>query len=445
VPEEINPNGKKIKRDAGIAGTLLRGYTVYILLGGLLLMLPFASVDNSGKSIIDSMYISASAVTTTGLVSVPTSSFNFLGQLIILILIQLGGIGYMTLGSFLLLLRGKDLNRGSYRLLNQSFTLPKSFSIKSFIINLVIFTLVIEVIIALILLPQFMNDDRANPVWSAIFHSVSAFSCAGFSLYDDNLMSYNGNAIVNMAISAASLLGGLGFIVLNDFSQYFKSKKVTFTTKIIIVSITGLVLMSTIGLVLYDSKTYNLMSAFFHSVTAITGAGFNTVPSNMSSFGGASFIILCILMFIGAAPAGTGGGVKVTNIVATLANLKSIILDKKPTIFKNEIPEYRVRSAVAHVFSYTLILVLGILLVLLFEPNSNGIPNPSDYIFEAFSAIGTAGLSTGVTANMSVMGKITMIVLMFAGRVGTKTIAFYALAIRSKDVHKYKKSEDIAT
>jgi trk system potassium uptake protein TrkH len=435
----------KIRRDAGISGALLRGYSIYIALGAILLMLPFASNSNVGKNFIDALYISTSAVTTTGLVSVPTSSFNFFGQLIILILIQLGGIGYMTLGSFLLLLRGKDLNKGSYRLLNQSFTLPKSFSIKSFIINLVLFTLAIELIIAVILFPQFSGDERANPYWSSIFHSVSAFCCAGFSLYDDNLMRYNSNVVVNIAISTASLLGGLGFIVLTDFTQYFKKKKVTFTTKIIIVSITLLVVASTIALAMYDPATYTPMSAFFHSVTAITGAGFNTVPANMTSFGGASFIILCGLMFIGAAPAGTGGGVKVTNMVATLANLKSIILDKKPTIFKNEIPAYRVRSAVAHVFSYSIILGLGILVTLLAEPKTSGIPNPSDYIFEAFSAIGTAGLSTGVTANMSVIGKFTMILLMFSGRVGTKTLAFYALAIRSKDVHKYKKSEDIAT
>jgi trk system potassium uptake protein TrkH len=439
-----NPRVRKIKKDLKITKKLLRGYVLYIILGSIILTLPIVTTSGRGTSLLDSFFIATSAITTTGLVSVKTSSFNFFGQGVILALIQLGGFGYMTIGSFLLLLRGKNVGYGKLKILNQSFTLPKDFSIKKFLMNLIYYTVVIEIIAAIILYISFSkNPQGANPVWAAIFHSVSAFACAGFSLYDNNLMGYQNDMIINTVISIESLLGGLGFIVFHDITGLFKKKKMTFTSKVIITTLAILITISTIFLTYYNSAVFTPMTALFHTITAITGAGFNTIETSVISFGGATFVVLCLLMFIGAAPSGTGGGVKVTTIIAILAHFKSLILDKPPTVLGNEIPSYRIRSALATYQSYIGILAIGILVSLSTVPISS-LTTPQ-YVFEAFSAIGTAGLSLGITDSLDATGKIVMIILMFAGRVGTKSFAFFALAIRHKDMHKYSKNEDLAT
>lgn len=437
-----------MKRDVTFIGILFRGYLAYILVGGALLTLPFLSKSTTFTNPIDALFTAASAVTTTGLSTIPTSQFNFLGQVIILILIQLGGIGYMTMGSFLLLMRGKNFSNQTIKVLNHSFTLPEEFSMKGFLTNLIVFTFSIELISAFFLYIAFSQSPQGeNPLWSAIFHSVSAFCCAGFSLFDTNLQGYQNNVLINLIISVTSLIGGFGFIVLKDLTSYFKKEKITFTSKIIILFISIIIITSTLILWVKDPVTYTPMSALFQSISALTGAGFNTVPANLNSFGGISFITLCLLMFIGAAPSGTGGGVKVTTIVATLAHYKSIVLDKHPTVFGHIIPTYRIRSALATLHSYTFFLVCGIFISILSASVHTVNENTYilQYIFESFSAIGTAGLSTGLTPHLNTAGKLVMIFLMFAGRVGTKSLSFFALAIRRKDIQKYKNIEDIAT
>lgn len=436
-----------IRRNLKLTTILLRGYLLYILIGTLVLMMPIFTKSFTVLNPLDIFFTAVSAVTTTGLSVIPTSHFNFFGQVVLLILIQLGGIGYMTMGSFLLIVRGKEFKNQNVRLLNQSFTIPESFSMKSFLKNVIIFTFAIEAIAAVFLYFAFLNSSQGeNPLWSAIFHSVSAFCCAGFSLYDNNLIGYHDNVLVNVVISCTSLLGGLGFIILKDILSIFKRERVTFTSKIVLVSISSLIIVSSIIIYFKDPVSYTPMSAVFHAVSAITGSGFNTVVANTVSFGGVSFIILCLLMFIGAAPSGTGGGVKVTAVVAALAHYKSIVLDKEPTVLKRVLPTYRIRSALATIHAYIFFLVLGILVALLTASVDirDGV-YVQQYIFEAFSAIGTAGLSTGLTAELNMFGKLVMIFLMFAGRVGSRTLAFYALAIRHKDIHKYKPIEDMVT
>lgn len=436
-----------IQRDITFIGFLFRGYIIYILVGAFLLTLPFLSKSFTVTNPIDALFTSTSAVTTTGLTTLPTSHFNFFGQFVILVLIQLGGIGYMTMGSFLLLMRGKNFKNEQVRVLNHSFTLPEGFSMKSFLKSLVVFTLLIEFISACLLYIAFSQSPQGeNPLWAAIFHSVSAFCCAGFSLYDTNLQGYEHNVMINIVISTTSLIGGFGFIVLKDLTNLFKKEKITFTSKIIVLFIAGFISVSTLIILIKDPETYSFMSALFQSISSITGAGFNTVPANLNSFGGVSFIILISLMFIGAAPSGTGGGIKVTTLVASLAHYKSIIFDKHPTVFGHIIPTYRIRSALATLHSYMFFLVTGILLALITA--THDVKDGTyvlQYVFESFSAIGTAGLSTGLTPNLNIAGKFIMMFLMFVGRVGTKSLAFFALAIRHKDIHKYKNIEDIAT
>ncbi len=399
---------------------LLLGYTSYIVLGWLVLWLPICH-QTSGLKSLDHLFMATSAVSTTGLTTISTAdSYNFLGELVLLLLIQFGGLGYMTLSSFTMLALVGQLSPLRQRMSSTSLSLPQGFEVRAFLRVIVGFTLVIEILGALALYPVFVRHAAPQPVWQAVFHSVSAFCTAGFGLFNDSFESYRDDVWLNVVITVLSYLGAIGFIVMHDLWKSLRHLKphVTLTSKVILA---GTVWISLIGTVLFAldepsvktlPATQRWMASLFQVMTASTTVGFNTIP--IGGLSASSMFLLTVVMIIGASPSGTGGGLKTTTFTALWAAMMGVVRRRDTATFLGrEIPEHRMRAAVATMMFYVLTLAAGIYALALVEKA----PLP-DQMFECASALGTVGLSRGITASLTPLGKAIIIALMFLGRVG---------------------------
>jgi trk system potassium uptake protein TrkH len=396
------------------------GYLSYVFGGWLLLALPFCHATVT-VSALDALFTATSAVSTTGLVTVSTGNdYSIPGQVIILILIQLGGIGYMTFGSFVVLSRSAELTERRQQIGKAVFSMPEGFRIDKFIRSVIAFTCIIEAAGAYALFRCFRVADMDNPAWSAVFHSVSAFCTAGFGLYDDSFEGLRGNVPVNMILGALSYFGAIGFIVVVDAWRRLigKTARLTLTSRIILVTTCWLSVGATILFFVAEPTIQTLPSderltaAMFQVMTSITTVGFNTIP--IGGLSQASLFLIILLMVIGASPAGTGGGLKTTTFSAVFGVIRSALLGRrKVTFWGREIPEDRIRVAIASLGFYVGALILGCYLLALTE----SLPFEG-LLFESASALGTVGLSTGITALLTPIGKLILIGLMFIGRLG---------------------------
>lgn len=410
------------------------GYFSYIIFGTLLLSFPF--MTNSDVGLLDNIFTATSAISTTGLSTVNVSaSYNIFGQIVILLLIQLGGIGYMTMSSFIMLRLTKHFTMIKKRILEAEFSVPGNINVNNLVQSIVIFTFIFEFFGALILYLLFLQCGATNPGWSAIFHSVSAFCTAGFSIYSDNLMQFDTNTGVNIVIMVLSYAGAMGFIVITDMWRKISKKgySVSFSTKIIVFITLILTVWGTLQLYFFepDFRSYNNSERFlvsiFQTMSALTTVGYNTV--NIGSMIPLSLMTTTLIMYFGASPSGTGGGLKSTTTSAVFAFVKSkLSLERDIYLFNRRIPTYRVDNALTTFILYSAILLTGSYILTATEQNTDYI----QLIFEAASALGTVGLSTGVTAGLTAAGKITLIVLMYIGRVGVLTIGF-AMLMRMKN------------
>ncbi len=396
------------------------GYLSYVAIGWLLLALPFCHAAGRVSG-LDALFTSTSAVSTTGLVTVSTGSdFSLLGQTVILILIQLGGIGYMTFGSFVILSRSTVLSTRRQQIGKAVFSMPEDFRIDKFIRSVIAFTLMTEAAGALALLPAFSHAGIENPLWSALFHSVSAFCTAGFGLYDDSFERLRDNVSVNIILGTLSYLGAIGFIVFVDGWRRLigKTRRLTLTTHIIMVTTAWLSLVAIALFFVAEPTIQNLppderlTAACFQVMTSITTVGFNTIP--IGKISQASLFLIILLMVVGASPAGTGGGLKTTTFTALFGVIRSSILGReKVTFWGKGIPDARVRVAIASLGFYAAALFLGCYLLALTETQPF-----EGLLFESASALGTVGLSTGITAQLTPIGKLILVGLMFIGRLG---------------------------
>lgn len=427
---------------------LFYGFLTYIILGGIILCLPIAQKTNA--SILDHFFIATSAVSTTGLVTVSIfDTYNFFGQFIIMTLIQLGGIGYLTFTTFMILSTSRKMTLWHKKILSTEFTLPNTIKIMDFVKSVILFTVIMETIGAILFFIAFRSEgmDTLEAIWSSVFHSVSTFCTAGFSLFNNSFIDFVDNHFINFIISMLAICGSMGFIVITDFGMLIKIKshKLSFTTKIIFY---GFLILLTLGTVFfYFSETTiaslnnpsRFLAAFFQCMTAMTTVGFNTI--DFAGFSQAMVLICLLLMYIGASPSGTAGGIKITTLTAVFAIMKSRLRgDKAITFMGRGIPYERLYIATSAFIFYTIIIFVGGFLIiythdLKFE----------DVFFEVASALGTVGISRGITSDLSVFGKIVIIVLMFIGRLGVLT---FGLAIWSKGISKEENSdllkEDIA-
>ncbi|MFA4986009.1 MAG: potassium transporter TrkG [Candidatus Brocadiia bacterium] len=435
----------------GIAGLhpsklVFIGYLSYVVIGWIALCLPFVQ-KGPGVGSLDNLFVATSAMSTTGLSPVSIADcYNFFGQLIILILIQLGGIGYMTLGSFIVLARHTELTPTRSAISKTVFSLPASFKLGEFIKSVIWFTFVIEALGAAALYIIFTSAGVQDCVWSAIFHSVSSFCTAGFGLYNDSFMSFKDDFWLNTVIAALSYLGAIGFIVCLDFWHVLtgRSERVTFTTKIILWATIWLTIIGT-GLLFISEPTIQaanpadrLLEAFFQCMSAMTTVGFNTV--DIGTLSKASLLLIVVWMVIGSSPSGTGGGVKVTTISAMIGVMRSAMVGSKSVHLRGrEIPYGRVITAFAALGFYLTALMIGTYFLQLTERS----PFEKN-LFEAASAIGTVGLSMGITATLTAMGKIIIILLMFCGRVGPLTFSSAMLGHVLAEPEKPDEDSDLA-
>jgi trk system potassium uptake protein TrkH len=418
------------------------GYLSYMLAGWLLLCLPI-SHWHIHIGCLDNLFISVSAVSTTGLVTVATDQYSLFGQIVIAALIQLGGVGYMTLGSFVILSRGRDLSDLRADVSGAVFSLPDGFRIDKFVRSVVIFTFIVELSGTIALYFIFKSCGVERPIWCSIFHSISAFCTAGFGLFSNSFEQYAGNFWLNFVIAMLSIIGAMGFIVLVDVWHRLTGKieEITFTSKIIIRMSIILIVIGTILLLITEPavKTMppekGLIVSVFQSMTAMTTVGFDTIPIN--SLRDSSLLILIFLMIIGASPSGTGGGIKSTSFTAVVALVRSALRkDREVRFLGKRIPSYRLRAAMANVAFYLFVLIWGVFALTLTESKPF-----KDLFFETASALGTVGLSTGITSSLSSLGKIITCVLMYIGRLGP--LAF-AIALIEKPVKKEGPRHDMA-
>lgn len=426
---------------------LFYGFLTYVLLGFGFLCLPF--VQKNSVSILDHLFIATSAVSTTGLVTISISdTYTILGQAGILLLFQLGGIGYLTFTTFFILSTSKNLTHWHRKLLNTEFTLPTTLRITDFLKSVILFSLLMEVLGAVAFLIAFTSDGMSfkEAMWPAIFHSVSAFCTAGFSLFNSGFTDYVGNGPINLIISILAISGSLGFIVVTDILLKFRSKqhRLSFTTKIIFWGFLLLLLFgftffyfleTSISTLPYTERAY---AAFFQSMSAMTTVGFNTV--DFGSFLLPMLIITMILMYIGASPSGTAGGIKITTLTAVFAIMKSRIKgDEKVTFLGRIIPVQRLYVATSSFIFYSILILIGTFLLSLTENFAF-----EKIIFEVASALGTVGLSTGITGDLTDFGKSVIIVLMFIGRLGVLTFGIAIWSKTAKDTNTKALKEDLA-
>lgn len=413
---------------------LLFGFLTYTFAGWVLLCLPF--LHKQEVTALDSLFIATSAISTTGLVTVSVfDTYNWLGQFIIMTLFQIGGVGYMTFTSFLIISNKNKLTQWHQRVLNAEFSMPKGFDIKDFLKSVIVFTIAIEILGALGLYIAFIDAgvEHNFAIWSSIYHSVSAFCTAGFGLYNDSFEQFSGNVPINAILSILAICGSLGFIVVTDFWNKIsgKSKGITYTTKVIFGVISLLLTIGTLMIYFFEPSVAHLgenklMVSFFQSMTALTTVGFNTVPIGSFSLG--VLLIVIFLMYVGASPSGTGGGMKSTTLTALIAIMWNRIRNNKRIgFFGKVIPLERLYVATSVFMLYASVIFISTFLLAMTE----SFPL-HEILFETTSAIGTVGLSTGITGNLTAWGKAIIIFVMFVGRLGLLTFGLAILARRNE-------------
>ena len=421
--------------------TILLSFMAVTILGGILLSLPISMRYGKSVKLIDGFFIATSAICVTGLSSIDIGSvYNIFGQMVILVLIQLGGLGVITFTSVIIIMISKKIGYYTKKIVQEDINIDTTFKIEEYVKKVILSVIVIEFIGTVILFFEFIKKfGFLKAVYYSFFHSVSAFCNAGFSLFSDNLYGFKNSFIINMTIPLLIFLGGIGFsTILNCYNVLRKKeKRLTSTTKLsikisIFLVIIGMVAMffleysnkSTIGNLSFGQK---LEASFFQSVTTRT-AGFNTI--SILGLKRSTSLLFVILMFIGASPGSTGGGIKTTTIgliilgtLATLKNKDTIEYDKRSV-------SWRIYSkAITVLFISLIYTTICVFLLILFERNKNLL----DLVFEVFSAFGTVGLSRNLTPSLADISKFILIVTMFVGRVGPLTIA---LALSKSNLKK---------
>ena len=422
--------------------SLAVGYFLIVLVGGFFLTLPISSADGAWTPFIDALFTATSATCVTGLTPVvPGVHWNAFGQVVILLLIQIGGLGFTTLVSILFMaIGGRSFGLYERTAMAQSVGESRLTGIKTLVKRILIGTLIFEFAGALLLMIRFIPDFGGIGVWYAFFHAISAFCNAGFDiigLQGQSLSDYARDPLVSLVICILIIIGGLGFCVWGNVADCkCNPKKFQFYTKLALIG-TGVLLVAGTFLFLlfewnnpnYEGYTFGekLLCSFFNSVTARTAGFFTTPPESLSNSG---CLLMIILMFIGACSGSTGGGVKVSTFTVIIMGMISVMRGKKDiTIGRRRIDHSVLSQALAVFVAYLVLTVSATLLINAIEPDA--VAAFDAVSFETVSAIGTVGLSMALTPLLSPVSKTIIIILMYLGRVGILTFAF-ALKRRKK-------------
>ena len=419
---------------------IVYGFAAIILTGSLLLTLPIASRTGEFTPYLDALFTATSAACVTGLVVVDTwTHWSLFGQIIILILIQVGGMGFMTLGVYMAILLRRKIGLRIRGILQESINSMQIGGIVKLAKKIMVGTIFFESLGAVILMTRFIpRFGILKGIWYGIFHSISAFCNAGFDLLGatgeyQSLVYYAGDWVVNLVIMSLIVIGGIGFLVWNDLSiNKLKWKRYSLHTKIVlsttaILIVTGAVLfffMERNNVLLGRSFDEQILSSLFNSVTART-AGFNTTDTGALTEG--SKFVTMILMFIGGSPGSTAGGVKTTTIVVLLVFMHSNMFQEAGcNIFKRRLDESAIKKASVVTCTHLCLVIIATVFLLAAQPFSL-----TDVLFEVLSAMGTVGMTTGITRDICTVSRLVLIFLMFCGRIGSLT---FALSLRG---HKH--------
>ena len=410
---------------------IVYGFIAIILIGALLLCTPIASRTHTATPFLDSLFTAVSSTCVTGLVVVDTYvHWSLFGQIVILFLIQIGGLGFITIGVLFSLILRRKIGLKTRGLMQESVNTIKIGGIIRLARKIIRGTLFVEGAGAILLSIRFSFDFGVpKGIYYGIFHSISAFCNAGFDLMGVNgefnsLCDYAGDPWVNIVIMSLIVIGGIGFVVWDDISiNKFKFRKYSFHTKIVLVTTLFLIVSSStlFYIVEYDNTMEGMnvgeriLASMFSAITART-AGFNTIDTG--SLKGASLLLTCILMFIGGSPGSTAGGIKTTTFFVLMVNLFANMRGGKSGIFRRRFEDGAVKKA-SMVFILNLVLCMMAMFVILAITNLAF----SDIMFEVFSAMGTAGMSTGVTRDLNEGARCIIMLLMFCGRVGSLSFA----------------------
>lgn len=414
------------------AQILLLGFAALIIGGTMLLMLPVAACSGHPTPFLTALFTATSAVCVTGLVVVDTAThYSLFGQLVILGLIQAGGLGIMTMTTLFALLVGKKINLRERLLIQESLNVLRLEGVVSLVKSIIGMTLLIEGVGGLILSLRFIPQlGWARGIYYGFFHSISSFCNAGFDLFGiisgpfSSLTDYSGDAVVSLTIPLLIILGGLGFVVIRDLYYNRRFSRLLLHSKVVLAITAVLVVGGTILFWLLEqgnalqqlSPGGAILASFYQAVTPRT-CGSNTL--DISSLRGATQFFMIILMFIGASPGGTGGGVKTTTLGALLAVTWSAVRGKTDAeSFERSIPGSIIFKAIA-VLMLAAFLVAVVTMILVVSEKTSFLA----VLFEAISAFGTVGLTMGLTPHLSTLGKVLIIMTMYAGRLGPLTVA----------------------
>lgn len=394
------------------------GFALVILTGTILLMLPISVREGAHVSFVDALFTSTSAVCVTGLIAIDTADhFTTFGCTVVAALIQIGGLGVTCVGVSLILAAGKRVSFKTRKLIKESWNVDSYGGLVRLVKSVLKLTLFFELIGAFLSFLVFVQDYTVpHAIGISLFHSIAAFNNSGFDILGglQNLIPYRDDVLMNLVTTGLIIFGGIGFLVIMDVRKKRSFRKLTLHSKVVITMSALLILIGTVALKCTEDITW--MGAYFHSVSART-AGFSTY--SLGEFTNAGLFVLVLLMFIGASPGSTGGGIKTSTLFVMCNVIRSVIFNKRHTAFRRRIADSVIMQAfVVTLLSFCIVAISTFLLCVL-EPEYSFM----QLLFETVSGFGTVGLSTGITSHLGDAAKIVLVATMFIGRLGALTIA----------------------
>ncbi len=417
---------KKLMKRLSPGQIIALGFAALIVIGSGLLLLPCCLRPDVHIDYIDALYTSTSAVCVTGLLTVdPGTAFTPLGQFILALLIQIGGLGVTTVGAGVMLAVGRKIDLKGRNLIRESGNLDNGKGAIRFVRSVLLTTLTIELLGAALSFPVFYRDYALpQAIGYSLFHAIAAFNNSGFDILgasgtlhaNNNLFAYHGDVLLNLVTIGLIVFGGIGFLVIKEMLQNrWRWKKYSMHARVVLTMTAVLLLAGTLLLKLTE-QSESWLGAFFHSVSART-AGFSTTA--IGSYSDAGLLVMCVLMFIGASPGSTGGGIKTTTFFVLVQAIKAAATNRSEKAFRYAIPRELFRKAAVIALLGLGIVIASTFLLLCMEPAVTFI----DALFESVSAFATVGLSTGITATLSTGSKLLSIMMMYIGRLGPMTVA----------------------
>ena len=430
-----------LKRKLSSFQIILLGFAGVILLGALILTLPISSKSHEWTSFTDALFTSTSAVCVTGLIVFDTATYwTMFGQIIILLLIQIGGMGVVTIAVSLAVASGKKIGLFSRETMKNAISAPNVSGIVRLTGFIIKGIFLVEMIGALIMLPAFCADYGTEGIWMAVFHSVSAFCNAGFDIMGTksgeftSLTHYSAQPVINITIMLLIIVGGIGFLVWEDICKHkWRIREYRTQSKVVLIVTAALIVLPAIYFFFFEFEDLpvgeRILASLFQSVTPRT-AGFNTV--NLTAISDTGLYLMIILMLIGGSPGSTAGGMKTTTIAVLFSSAFSVFRKKdNAELIKRRIDDETVKTASAVFLMYITLFLLSGMTISTIEK----LPITS-CLYETASAVGTVGLTLGITPTLGSVSKMILIVSMFFGRVGGLTLIYAAFGANKKQVAK---------